>query len=61
MSPPAPPFSVREAADLLQVTEETIRDNIRRGEIAATKVGWKWRIPAAEMSRLTGEPERAAS
>lgn len=55
MNSPVPkPFDVSEAAHTLNLAEGTVREMCRSGEIKAVKVGRAWRIPAAEMARLTG-------
>lgn len=38
-------FSVGQAADLFRVSERTILERIRKGEIKAIKIGRQWRIP----------------
>lgn len=37
-------LTVRQAAELLQASEETVRDWLRRGRIPGRRVGRSWRI-----------------
>lgn len=56
-SPPTetrPPLRVRDLAELMHVSEDTVLRAIARGEIAANKFGRQWFIPAAEADRLAG-------
>ncbi len=50
-------YTVKELADLLFLSEYTVRERLRRGELKGVKVGGKgdWRISSAEVDRqLTG-------
>ncbi len=50
-------YTVKELADLLSITERTVREWLEREEIKGVKLGGKgpWRIPSAELDRvLTG-------
>lgn len=50
-------YTVKELADILSVTERTVRERLERGEIKGVKLEGKgpWRIPSAEVDRvLTG-------
>ncbi len=48
-----------EAGLVLRLTEETVRHKLRSGEIRGVKIGngpsARWRIPAAELERFTGQ------
>lgn len=54
-TPIAAPFSVREAAAILQMDERTVRRHIHSGAIDAVRIGRTFRIPAAEMAKLAGD------
>ena len=47
-------YTVKELAELLSVTERTIRERLERGEMKGVKLGGKgpWRIASAEVGRL---------
>ena len=45
-------YTVKEIADVLKVTQETIRRHIRYKNIKAVKIGSDWRIHADERERL---------
>lgn len=45
-------YTVQEAADLLRVSYNTIRRQIKSGSIYAAKVGNRYRIPRPELERL---------
>ena len=47
-------YTVKELADLLSITERTIRERLERGEMKGVKLGGKgpWRIASAEVGRL---------
>jgi excisionase family DNA binding protein len=45
-------YTVREIADVLRITEESVRRHIRYGNISAIKAGKDWRIHADERERL---------
>ena len=53
-------LTVREAAQVFQVSEKTIRDWCRRKLICAVKPGgFAWRIPESELQRvMAGEARR---
>jgi excisionase family DNA binding protein len=44
----------QELAGLLRLTEGTIYNMIKDGEVAAKKFGRSWRIPMSEVVRLVG-------
>lgn len=46
-------FTIQEVAEKLRVHHITIRRMIDKGEIAAFKMGYHWRIKASEVERLT--------
>lgn len=54
------PLTVAAAAQALQLHPDTVRTLIHRGEIAASRVGHQYRIPAAEVRRLLTPAERAS-
>jgi excisionase family DNA binding protein len=47
-------YTTREAADLLQVTQETVKAYCRNEKLKGRKVGPKkqWMVPGAEIKRL---------
>lgn len=45
-------FTTAEAGGLLKVHPETIRNWIRRGELAAIRVGRSWRIKRVDLERI---------
>ena len=48
-------YTVQEAADLLKVHYQTVRNWIKSNEIRAVKIGRSYRIPKSEIEhRLTG-------
>ncbi len=48
-------YTVQEAADLLKVHYQTVRNWIKNNEIRAVKIGRSYRIPKSEIEhRLTG-------
>lgn len=53
-------FTTDEAAELLKVHPETVRNWIRRGDLVAIKVGRHWRVKRVDLERIaergTGEP-----
>lgn len=63
LTPTLPPFTVQQAAPLLNVSTDTIYDAVHDGTIRAMRLGRTIRIPRAEISRLLGIPdsESAAS
>ena len=42
-------YTVKEAADLLHCHENTIRREIKRGKLKASKIGRDWRISRADL------------
>jgi len=51
---PARTYTAREAADLLNVTEGTVKNHCRKGTLVGKRVGPKkqWRIKGCEIIRL---------
>ena len=48
-------YTVQEAADLLKVHYQTVRNWIKNNEIRVVKIGRSYRIPKSEIEhRLTG-------
>lgn len=54
LTPTLPPFTVQEAAPILNFSVDAIYDGIRRGEIRALRLGRAVRIPRRELARLLG-------
>jgi excisionase family DNA binding protein len=44
MNVPTPPLTVREVANLFGVSDDVVRDRIRKKQLRAGKVGGQWRI-----------------
>lgn len=42
-------YTIEEAAELLKVHSNTIRNNIKNGNLKAFKIGLQWRIPRREL------------
>jgi excisionase family DNA binding protein len=56
-----PEVSLEEAAKLLNKSERTLRDYIKRKKLRATKVGGKWFVDVESTRKLVGSlPEEAA-
>lgn len=53
------PVHVEHLAEHLGVSAQTVLRRIHRGEIAATKLGGRWLVPASEVARLSGVPVAA--
>jgi excisionase family DNA binding protein len=49
-----------ELAELLNLSPNTVYRLIKAGQIRAVRVGQQFRIPAAEIDRLTGGDEHPA-
>jgi excisionase family DNA binding protein len=45
-------FSIRQTAQLAQVSEGTIRRMIRSGNLTGVRIGWVWRVPRQEVFRI---------
>jgi excisionase family DNA binding protein len=52
-SGPASFLSPRQAAKLLNLPTHTVLRMIHRKELAALKVGTRWRIPSTELTKWT--------
>lgn len=52
-------YSIRQAAQLIQVHENTVRMMLRTGKLSGVRIGSLWRIPRREMLRVCGESARA--
>lgn len=48
-------LSVREAAERLSTSVSTVRRLVKRGELSALKVGFRLKIPEAEIQRYLKE------
>jgi excisionase family DNA binding protein len=51
-----PYLTIQEAADLLQVGHQTVRNLVHAGELPALKVGKQYRIASADLDRLRLSP-----
>ena len=49
--------TIRNLAQRVPVSEEFIRAQLRKGELAGRKVGRRWLIPAEEVARVYGLTE----
>ena len=49
-------YSIRETAQLWNVSDNTIRNLIDTGELYAFRVGRQLRIPASEVNRIVTTP-----
>lgn len=52
-------LTVKEAADHLSLTEETVRETCRRGDLKAYKVNRRWRIPRENLNAYLRGDEQA--
>lgn len=43
-------LTVKEAAEYLSLTEETVRETCRRGDLKAHKINRRWRIPRKNLN-----------
>jgi len=49
-------YTIQEVAEMLQFSDQTIRDWVRTGRIKAARPGLRaWRIPRAEVERLMAQ------
>jgi excisionase family DNA binding protein len=46
-----PPYSTKEVAKLLRISEQTIRKEIRAGHFPGIKCGRKWLVPRGQLER----------
>ena len=53
-------YSVEQVAERLGLHVRTIRSYVRDGRLKAVKIGKQYRIAAADLAALTGEPVPAA-
>lgn len=51
MSKPAPPITLREAAQILGVSPDTLRQQVHRKRLTATKLGRDWFVTRAELAK----------
>ena len=51
-APPARMLSLKEAADALAVSVDTVRRAVKDGRLVGRKVGKLWRVPAAAVAAL---------
>jgi len=54
-----PYYSIYEAAEILGVHHNTIRNRIKDGTLEAGRVGWEWRISMAALLAFV-EPQNRA-
>lgn len=54
-------LTIKQAAELLQVSEETIRRHVRQGHYPAFKVGRQWRIRKKEFLAIFELTEKKAA
>jgi len=45
-------YTVKEIAVLLSLTEETIREKLRKKELKGFKIGKSWRVPDENLKEL---------
>jgi excisionase family DNA binding protein len=50
MSVPTAPLTVREVANLLGVSDDIVRDRIRKKQLRAGKIGEQWRIRREDLA-----------
>lgn len=48
--PPLPPLNVAEVANLLGVSEDVVRERIRKKQLRAGKIGGQWRIRREDLA-----------
>ncbi len=48
-------LTVRQVADLLQISKESVNRYIRRGQITALQIGGLYRITETEVLRILGD------
>ncbi len=54
-----PFYSINDAAEILAVHPNTIRNRIKDGSLEAGRVGWEWRISRAALLAFVGPQNRA--
>jgi excisionase family DNA binding protein len=47
---PAPPLTVAEVANLLGVSDDVVRDRIRKNQLRAGKIGGQWRVRREDLT-----------
>ena len=52
---PGRPRRIKEAAEELNVSDQTLRNALKSGEVRGVRLRRIWLIPDAEMARLKGE------
>ena len=45
-------YTVRQIAETLSLTEETIREKFRKGELEGIKIGKSWRMEGSKLRRF---------
>lgn len=45
-------YSVKYVASYLELTEETIREKLRKGELTGVKIGKSWRVSEANLKNF---------
>lgn len=45
-------YTVKEIAKILSLTEETIREKLRKGELKGIKIGKSWRIAEKQLKEF---------
>jgi excisionase family DNA binding protein len=51
-------LTVEQAAEELQVSAETVRRMLARGELVGRRIGNRWRLPARELEEWQSRGER---
>lgn len=52
-------FSIEQVADRLGLHVKTVRNYVREGKLKAVRIGKQYRIAAADLATLTGQPASA--
>jgi excisionase family DNA binding protein len=52
-------LTVKQAAERLQITQETVRDWLAKGRLKGVKLGHIWRVDAEALERLLSGDEDA--
>ena len=53
-------YNVEELATLLQLTDRTVRDMLRTGQLAGTKFGGRWYVSETKLRERFEEPAMPA-
>ena len=48
-------YTTNEAVEILKVSQRTLYNYIKAGQIKATKIGRNWRIPENELKRFINQ------